>query len=531
MGLISTITDAWAAVTKPIRTIGRDMTQAILGNNKPVWPPEADAPRLSRYRQYRKLYEGEQKDFFTKQGFKQANPNRPYICVNLLGGTADLLATRAYGEGFTVDTPEAPAPAAAEGEEATAAPVNVTQDFIEHVIAESGLQMEAYDQAVKGLYRGDKAYKVIYSAADNAEQVIVQALDPGIVFPEWDTLNDSRLVAANIDQKIEVDDKHVYLWRERHELRGEESWVVNKLFRLDKSGSGDNAEFYFDPVADEVPLETLEATAGLVPETSTGIDALLVVFQRGTSIFTPALLSLQGEFNHLTTQKSHLFDKHLPATMAGPKPTETAKDDEGNVDLDKMRYLAVESGGTMPVTLLEWTAAGFAQADEHLRNILTGFAFTAGVDLSALLPHEGQAAASGTALRRQQMKTQGTVAGVQKHDEPSLKRVFSVCTKLGAIKPIAWDGGTPEALEMAQITVTFGDGLPPDRQEDVKEQVERYLAGMQSLAAALMVLDGLTQEQAAERAQAILEEQRAGQPEPPQVQVASPFATVIPGAQ
>lgn len=501
MALLDTITSWPGQVWNTLTGLGRRMVGTMAGmvgqSSKPVWPPETDAPRLRRYETNKDLYEGRQKKFFEGLGFKQANPKRPYICVNLLAGMTDLIATRAYGEGFKAVGPS-------DDEQ--------TQTFIESVLDENRLPMVAFDQALNGIRNGDIAYKVVYDT--DAEKLTVQALEPHIVFPEWAALNNDELTAANIDQLLvrEGGKKH-YLWRERHEMRGAESWVLNKLYRLEKVGQSEPT-YHFDPEEDEVPLETLEETAELVPEAPTGIDVLLVVYQRGDSRYTDDLLSLQGEYNQLVTQKSHLFDKHLPATMAGPMPSDEQKDGD-SVDLDKMRYLAVEQGATMPVSLLEWSAQGFAAADEHLKAILNGFAFVAGVDAVALVPEPGQVAASGTALRRQQMKTQGTVTALQRYDEPTLQAVLSVCTKLGAIMPLGEEMAKPEPLARVDITIEFQDGLPNDRAEEVAEHVQLVEAGIESKADANKALFGGTDEDAQKRVAEAQGERQANSPPSP----------------
>lgn len=503
---------AWSALTGMGRRLGRSMAASVGQNLKPVWPPEAHAHRLREYEQMEELYEGDQRKYFEAHGWTLPSKKHPYVCVNLLGGLVDLLATRSYGEGFEVEAPT----------DETA-----TQAFLEDTLKRNALQRVVYDQCQDGLPKGDKAYKVVYSA--DLKQIAVQPLDPEIVFPEFDLLDETKLIAANIDQVLDLGLKRVYLWRERHELRGAESWVLNQLFRLDVAGEGDGREYRFDPIDDEVPLETLDATAALPPEAATGIEALLVVWQGGESVFTDPLLSIQGEYNDRVTQKSTLFRKHLPATILGPPLWTDAVGEDGEVDLEQTRYIPIDNADGTSVVLVEWTAAGFTAVDEHLKQLLTGFAFSAGVDVSTLLPDQAQAASSGTALKRQQMKTQGTVNRLQVRDEPTIAEVLSVCTKLGAVLPIE-GADIPTPLAVHDLTFTWQDGLPADRVEDVAEHVQLVTAGIESKHDANKALFGGSDDDVTKRMAELSKETAAGRPASPTVRVTSPFAAIQPVA-
>ena len=510
--LVQWPSSVWQAVTGYGRRMGQSMASSVGVHLRPVWPAEAHLPRLRQYEHHRNLYMGDQRDYFLSHNFKQDNPARPYIAVNLLGGVTDILATRAYGE-----------PISAEVD----ADDEATQAYIDAFFQEVNFPTLAYDQCVAGLRNGDRCWKVTYDA--ERQSVGTQILCPSLVFPEWDALDGRRLVAANIEQVIYADkaEKVPLLWRERHEFRGGESWVVNQLFRLDYNGEGAHRTFYLDE-REEVAVDYAEATAGLLPEVATGIDALLVVFQQSPTLYSPALLSLQGAYNELATLKSHLFYRQLPSVYAGPPPDNIAQ--EGmNVDLNKMKYFVVEDGATMPVSLLEWSAAGFAEADEHLKQLLQGFAFTAGVDVSALVPDEAQGAASGTALLRQQMKTQGTVKGLQRRDEGALTEVLSVACKLGERWPVAWAESAPAGITAGQVRVVFQDGLPPDREGDVREHVQLVAAEIESRQDASRALFGGSDEEAAARVALAQSERRAQLPPSPFAGTA--FGAVTPGAE
>jgi hypothetical protein len=499
---------AWEWLAGTTRRLARDAMTAATGNNsKPVWPPESEQPRLRAYADMEALYSGQQASFYKRQGYKQENEQRPYVCCNLLSLLTNLIASRLYGEGYNITVP-----AEAAG----------TQEYIEELDRANDLQQQVLRAAIESSPRGDAAWRIAYEGGDR-QRVVVRSLHPGKVFPEWDALDAERLIAANVDQILRIDAKHCYLWRERHELRGEQSWVINKLFRVEEA----QGVFHFDETEDEVPLETLDATATLAPETATGIDALLVVFVRGRSDYSEDLLSLQGEYNQRLTQVADLLDKYLPPILTGPLPAENALDYTGTVQMGQMRYIASDAGQeTVGVTMQEWVAAGFGATDTHLDRIKADFAATSGVDFTALFPDNASGAQSGTALRRQQMKTQATVALRRVDEAPMLRVLYSTCCKLAAAWPLKWraaasdesQGGEPTAasrvaaLQPEDFVVAFADGLPPDPQEELDIQERRLLAGIQSKADAIKLLDNVSDDDAQRKVEEIRAENAASQP-------------------
>jgi len=462
------------------------------------------------------LYRGEQYKFFKEIGFKQENEKRPYVCANLLRLLTNLVSSRLYGEDFTVTAADD-----ADG----------AQAFLLDLCRENSLQRMMLDAALEGSQRGDKAFKLVYDADDKA--ISVQKLNPANVFPEWKTLNSTKLVAANIDQIITVDDKHQYLWRERHEMREGQSWVVNKLFRVEREGDKNHPLYRFDPVEDEVSLDTLPDTAALAPEAATGIKELLVIFSRGESDYSADLLSLQGEYNQRLTQKGILLDKHLPPILTGPMPSENALNYDGTVEMGKMRYFAHKDGDTpQQITFNEWSASGFVQADVHMDRIKADFASTAGVDASVMFPDQGASAASGEALRRQQMKMQAGVRLRQGREVEILQELFSTATQLAQVQPLEWQapaGTTFRPLSRYEINVAFGDGLPADRQEQLNEVDKRLANGTMSPAEGIALLDGETTEEAEARAAAIADAARAALPAAPSSVANASFTSIVAG--
>ena len=112
-----------------------------------------------------------------------------------------------------------------------------------------------------------------------------------------------------------------------------------------------------------------------------------------------------------------------------------------------------------------------------------------------MIPPEGGGPVSGRAIRMSQFETQMTVGRRRLTWEPGIKQILSLATKLGAAQGYRADENgrpalalKPKALEPRDLTVTFGDGLPPDSFEDAQEQTLLRTSELTSTESALRVL-------------------------------------------
>jgi len=506
---------SWLGITG--QRVSATMLTAMTGNNpKPEWPPLADRPRLIAYHNGRMLYRGEHAAHLDKRDSAQKTAH-PYVAVNLCGALTDLVTGRLFGQPFTATVPEELAG---------------TQDFIYELMEHNYLENACLVAAAGASYRGDACFKVRYD--EGQRRVVVETFSPSCFFPEMHPLDATRMVAANLDQVLLRKADDPYLWRERHEP----GVVRNQLFRLDKDQQ--TGVYHFDPATDEVDLNTIEALADLPPEMGTGVDALLVVHVAnrppvegqffGQSDYDEALVSLQAEANSRETQRAAVLSKHVDPTMTGPMVPDAFKDGAGNVKLEGMKYLEVGPGQQEPKYVV-WDPQ-LPAVENQLKDLKVAFAVNAGVEMTALVPQEGGAGpVSGRALRLSQMKTQTTVALKQRAWGPGLQRLLSVATKLAAaVGPGALDWkpaeGSLVAVGPEDITVTFSDGLPQDRMEDVEEQTAMVAAGLQTPKRAMMALHGVSSEEA----DAMLEEMGAAKQAmaPPAPGGSSLFRAIVP---
>lgn len=460
-----------------------------------TWPPVDAADRLRRYQENAQLYRGEHEAVYVGSYKWSYDSSREYVTVNMLSCLSDLVASRLFGEGIAVTAPQDKAG---------------TQEFLEHIYEHNQLERVNLNGALGASYRGDTCYKVRYDG--DARRIVVETFAPSKFFPEFDPLDETRMMAANIAQVLHGDDT-AYLWIERHELRDGAGWIVNKLWRLREDTW--RQELRFDPEADEVDLNELPQTEALPAEQPTGVDGLLVVYVAnavtdetgpwGVSDYAE-LIALQGEINNRYTQRAEVLDKHTDPMMFGPD----VADEFGNVRVTENKYLAVPPGYTgTPAGYIIWDAQLDA-VEEEIRDLKESFAAVAGIDYSALVPSEGGGPVSGRALRLAQMKTQTAVRSRQATWGPSLQQVFSLATRLatapGVVLKFKPTAGTIETLEPDEIAIGWQDGLPADRMEDIEEQTSLLTAGLQTKQRAVAALYGMAEQDAADLVAKIAEE-------------------------
>lgn len=527
MGVIQTIR-GW------FRRGGEAIMNMATDTKSHPWPPEAEVPRLRRYARNERIYLGQHESVFVggtggtkgKRGGRgefrfQYDDNRDYVTVNLLGAMTNELSRRMCLEGVEVSAPEG---------------LVGTQQFLDALRATSQLDMLHLLAAQIASYCGDVLYKVRYDSG--LAEIRIEALNPCIVFPETSPLDNTDVRAMNLGLMLQGprDAQDRYLWIERHELRDGAGWITNRLWHL----TGNTTSGYrYDPAQDEVALTALAATEALLPEYATGIDELLVmlVHNRPTSgLWGQAdyegLLELQGELNNRLTQRAEVLDKHTDPWFYGPD----LGGEDGEVRMNENKWIVTDpaSSSSAPAGMIVWDA-GLSSAVEAIRDCKESIAAVAGIDMDALIPQENAGPMSGRALRLRQMRTQATVQGKSLAFGAGLQQVYSLATRLAVAvgSDLGFRAVMPEAnapqpgepvqerqpvdltlhpLRPEQITITFGDGLPADRAEDIDDQTRMIEAGVQSRPRAIEVLHGMGTDDAIALAAEIQQEANQGAP-------------------
>jgi hypothetical protein len=484
MGIVQTVRDWFRG--------GRQggMAAAMMGGSGDAvpWPPIADVPRLKRYARNDLLYFGKHREVFvaSPEFLFTCDPSREYLVTNLLGALTDLLVSRQFADGVTAEVPSNP--------EAELFLRGVLNDAWLNELIEAGQFCSAL---------GDVCWKARYDADEQA--VKLDCFHPSLWFP--DMVGRGRTLQSGDIAQVVTSDRRQYLWIERHEMRGDAGWIVNRLHPLRGTGT------YLYRPNEMVPLNSIPQTAGLPDEQPTGVDELLVVQVRnrrgpvhgwGWSDYE-SLLSIQGELNHRRTQRGKVLDEFVEPLLTVPQLFHEF-DENGNrlpVSVAGMRVMELTEADAKP-EIITWDAS-LGSAVEELRDLTEQFAHGGGVDLEALLSQVSGAPASGRAIRLRQQRTQTTVKERWMRWEPGLKRLFSIATKLAASvgpRALGGSGAAIKPVEPEEIKLSYGDGLPKDNLEVIEEQATLLNAGMQSKKRAIEQYYGLSEEEA----QALLEE-------------------------
>ena len=482
-------------------------SEAMLNQSGLPWPPPEELPRLRRYRRNYMIYRGRHEAVFVG-GYKDEgevwkysyDETVEYIAVNFLGRVSKLLASRLFGEGVRISAPDG---------------ADAAQEFLDALYRNEHLEHRNMIAARGASYRGEAVYKVWYDA--KRKRIRVGTVLPSLWFPEADTMDRSQIAAHSICQVLtgaDGDRDHYHLWVERHEMLDGVGWITNRVYAAEKASSG----YRYHPDREIPPDQWRQwpRLEGLEPEINTGIDDMLVVhvpnIQAEEESFWgqsdyDELLTLQGELNNRWTQREDVLDKHTDPPFYGPENALVVDPDHpgepASVRLDEMKYLKIRPDGRAPAGYITWDGH-LENVENELKECIDNIAAVIGIDVQAIKPAEGMGPTSGRALRLGQMNTQTTVGEKRMTFGPAKQRVFSLATKLANARGVQLDGPKPEVLQVSDIGVHFGDGLPQDVLEDVQVQNERLASGTQHPVDAIMELDGLSRDDAEDKYARIL---------------------------
>jgi len=436
------------------------------------WPPPQDRFRLQRYSRFWQIYEAEHEEVYVTHGKYKYDQSRPFLPINLCGEITDLLADRLFGEDLGIAAPE--------GDDAT-------DEFIAHLGATSGLENLWVDMATEISPRGDGILKVRFDA--DAQDIRIEYVSPSLYFFTDD--DEPRPMLAWL---LWGGDGKPYLFQEIHGAGS----IENRLYELHGDLAG--GDYGFTEEKDRKELATIPALEVLPDEQATGVDAPLLVHialgggsrQWGRSDYAD-IEHLQGELDNRATQRAEILDKHAYPKLAGPR---LYVDESGQVaTLDD--YIQTESEGQIP-QYITWDAQ-LTAVENEIRDLKADMMLTAGVSPASLQLDEGGAAESGRALKLREHRTASAVRRRQKTYGPAIRAVISLATKLynSPEAAVAWspESGEVTSLNPEDVTLTWQDGLPSDRTEEIENQALMMASGLTTKRRAMQELHGLTDDE------------------------------------
>ena len=205
-------------------------------------------------------------------------------------------------------------------------------------------------------------------------------------------------------------------------------------------------------------------------------------------------------------QIDRILDKHANPSLSGPKSALEQDPVSHEYKLVLGSYFIRDNEASADVKYLTWDgqlAANFTQL-EKLINLLYTISEMGSALFGDMTGSTGQVA-SGTALKRLMVSPLAKVARLRAKMDTALKTAIVLCSQLG--------GKDIVKLDYADISIKWQDGLPADDTETAAILTQR-LAGKASMSQkrALVVYDGLSEEEAEEELLTIQEEENLANP-------------------
>ena len=452
-------------------------------------------PRINKYVRNEKLAKGNHTDVFKDS----AKKNEFYISANFAGLITRKSADFLFGE----------VPVISSGKDSN----SKEQKTIDRITESNHIHRLNYQQALISAITGDAFYKIrfgqeyggAFPEEFDPKRVLVEAVDPKKVYPQTHPFDKSKIVAYHIAEPVEIDDTTgdwtLYV----------ESHFANKIvyrqfdlsiFRTDRYG---NVELF--KIGEEYPEAYEEQITGVpvplvvhIANYNDGID-----WQGQDDISEH--LALFDEINNRISQIGSILDKHADPAIA--VPTGLLQDDgEGNTYFQVALNKVFEVMGKEDIIPQYITNDNpqLEQAFRELEMLVEFLLSTTEIPAVAIgLKDSGTSGNSGLSIKWRMNSLLAKINRKRQFFEDGLKRVYMVAQMLEQ-----YADPSIGKHEIVVPQIKFNDGLPQDDTEIANRMAIRT-NGSQTLSrkTALMIMDGLTEEQAEAEIKRIDEEREA----------------------
>lgn len=461
--------------------------QAVVFESGEVFPPFSHQPRITRYRENKQMFKGEQLEVLKKH-FPELHDqyrNSLFVALNLVSiiskKSADFLfgESAIYSAGKEDNSPE--------------------QQAIDRMVEKNEMNILNYESALSNSFRGDAFYKVRYGQEYGGYlpkeldefRVIIESQNPEFVFPETVQGDANKVLCYHVAYPIQVDDIA-------------DDWILKVESHY--AGAIKYREFIISPLIINtqgfveqftINAEVLEATKIV----KTGVNYPLVVHvpNFATDDSWQGIDDIKEHYSLLLEISSRLsmikdiLDKHSNPAMIVPVGT-LDEDENGQpqfrVGIDKV-FEVMDKTEVEPKYLV-WNGqleSAFKSLDKNIELLLA----MAEIPMVALgAGDSGTSGSSGLSIKFRMSSLISKVNRKRQYYEKALKRVFLIAQTLEHSVL-----GDKAGYEISPVKIHFGDGLPTDEMEQANIYSLR-LAGMPTISqkTALMKLDGLSEEQA-----------------------------------
>lgn len=464
------------------------------------YPHPDHAERIKRYKRNRRLFLGKHGDVFDKVQARLSARHKElvYIAVNFPGIICKRSADLLFGE----------APVYLAGK-----PNSPEQQRIEELVRDNRLNMINYEMALGAAYRGDSFYKIRWGQRWGGllpEDIdpfrpIIESQNPMYVFPQTAPGDVNKIIAYHIAYPLEVEGSLGREWilfvEEHHPGR-----IVYRQFRMNPThiNAIDN-EYEEWKIYAEITDAHEEVETGVpfplvvhVPNFATddsweGIDDL----SEHESLF--------DEINNRLSQISVILDKHADPAIAVPAGT-LEVDEQGNPIFRVAEHKVFEVDGKEDIIPEYITWDGQLEAAfKELEKLVEFLLMTSEIPMVALgKDNAGTSGASGLSIKWRLNPLLAKINRKRQYFNEALMQTLYIAQLLEHAQAKKKPDYTPTVPK-----IVFKDGLPDDELEMANIMSIRT-GGKPTMSQkrAIMLLDGMTEEQAEAEMRQIEEEQK-----------------------
>ena len=480
-----------------------------------LYPHPSHYDRIQRYRENKKLFEGKHFEAFKEVQNRLSGDEQDllYVSVNLPGiicrKSADFLFGEApsYSAGGKDDTPE--------------------QKAIEKLVDDNDLNHTNYKSAMGNAYRGDSFYKIRWGQEWDGMvdkkfdpfRVIIESQNPEYVFPETLPSNANKIFAYHIafPQAIETKDGDIWVLEVESHYPG---YIVYSRYRMEPYSINRHnvveqwkiigqMPVEVERVETEVPFPLVVHVANYATDESwEGIDDL----SEHKAIF--------DEINNRLSKIATILDKHSSPKMAVAQGTLGAVDEYGNPSFNVAVDDVFEVMGKDDIIPQYITWNGQLQsAFEELKKLVELLLMTAEIPEVALgAGDSGTSGSSGLAIKFRLNSLLAKINRKRQFYNKGLQWVLYLAQMLEQAR------GGVKSYKVVTPIIKFQDGLPKDDFE-LANIMNIRTGGKPTLSqkSALMIMDGLTEDQADAEIERIEEENKAAEGADPSIFNADPM--------
>lgn len=451
------------------------------------FPPIEHQDRIERYRRNEKLAKGDHHEIFSS-----THKNDLYISANFAGLIVRKSADFLLGEKPIISSGKK------DGSN--------EQKMLDRLASTNNFHRLMYQVALQAASKGEGFVKVRYGQeyggafpdSYDPKRIIFEAVNPNKVFPQTSPLDKNKVIAYHIAEPISVEGDKYHLYVESHYA----GRIVYRRFTL--------VEFLTLRNGEIVQFKIDQELAEYFEVVDTGVPVPLVVqvmnFNDGISWEGQDDISehiaLFDEINNRMTQIGNILDKHADPPLAVPTGLLNV-DDEGqpyfNIAINKV-FEVLGKEDIIPQYITN-TNPLINDAMKELEYTIDYLLTTAEIPHMAVgLKDAGTSGNSGIAIKWRMNTLLAKINRKRHFMEDAMKRILMIGQLLEmSVKRVDY--------ELTEPVIKFNDGLPQDETE-LANRMSIRTNGSQTLSrkTALMILDGLTEEQADEEIKRIDEE-------------------------